>query len=243
MNLEAKILTSLTEIIKQAIESLREHVVAELHAFRKEIESLSCRLTALESDRVAGTDHHLAEQPHINDSSGTTESTKLTELESIVQTLSTKHEKIEREKEREKRKFNLLIGNVEEEELVSETSTESLVQDLFRNRLNLECMPQQALRIGKRNDSQKRLILVKMNSVSDKIMVLTAAKKLKGSNIYIREDLSVDERKRRKMMIVEMKKARNDGKRAYIRFSDGNLIVDGSVVEAPSTCTTPNHSQ
>ena len=116
---------------------------------------------------------------------------------------------------------------------MSETSTESLIQDLFRNRLNMECMLQQALRIGKRHDSQKRRILVKMNSVSDKIMVLKAVEKLNGFNIYICEDLSVDERKRRKMMIVEMNKARNDGKMAYIRFSDGNLIVDGSVVEAP----------
>ena len=73
-----------------------------------------------------------------------------------------------------------------------------------------------------------------MNSVADKIAVLKVSKHLKGSNIYIREDLSPNERRRRKVLVAEMKKGRDDGKRAYIRFSDGNLIVDGSVMEVPS---------
>ena len=167
----------------------------------------------------------------------TIESTKLEELESIVQSLSSKHEKIERDKEREKRKCNLLIGNIEEEELMSETSTESLVKDLFQNTLKLEFMPLQAVRISRKNDTTNRLILVKMNSMAEKIAVLKEAKHLRGTNTYIREDLSIDERKRRKILIDEMKKARKDGRRAYIRFSDGNLIVDGSVVEVTSTAT------
>ena len=228
--LEAKLLSSLREIIKQTIEFLREHVAVELCAFRKEIESVTGRVAALESVGAASCEP--AVQP--NNSNTTIESTKLEELESIVQSLSSKHEKIERDKEREKRKCNLLIGNIEEEELMSETSTESLV---FQNTLKLEFMPLQAVRIGRKNDTTNRLILVKMNSMAEKIAVLKEAKHLRGTNTYILEDLSIDERKRRKILIDEMKKARKDGRRAYIRFSDGNLIVDGSVVEVTSTAT------
>ena len=234
VELEAKLLSSLREIIKQTIESLREHVAVELCAFRKEIESVTGRVAALESVGAASCEP--AVQP--NNSNTTIESTKLEELESIVQSLSSKHEKIERDKEREKRKCNLLIGNIEEEELMSETSTESLVKDLFQNTLKLEFMPLQAVRIGRKNDTTNHLILVKMmNSMAEKIAVLKEAKHLRGTNTYIREDLSIDERKRRKILIDEMKKARKDGRRAYIRFSDGNLIVDGSVVEVTSTAT------
>ena len=145
-----------------------------------------------------------------------------------MQSLSSKHEKIERDKEREKRKCNLLIGNIAEEELVSDTTTKSLVEDLFQNKLKLELTPLQATRIGKKVDTKNRLILVKMNSMAEKIEVLKAAKLLKDTIIYIHEDLSFNERKRRKALVAEIKKAREDGKRAFIRFSDGNLMVDGA---------------
>ena len=85
------------------------------------------------------------------------------------------------------------------------------------------------------------MILVVMNSVADKIAVLKVFKHLKGSNIYIREDLSPKERRR--VLVAEMKKARDDDKRAYIRSSDWNLIVDGSVVEVPCTTDPLNLSQ
>ena len=50
------------------------------------------------------------------------------------------------------------------------------------------------------------LVRVVMNSVADKIAVLKVSKHLKGSNIYIREDLSPNERRRRKVLVAEMKK-------------------------------------
>ena len=96
---------------------------------------------------------------------------------------------------------------MDEEELMSETSAESLVKDLFQNTLKLEFMPLLAVRIGRNNDTKNLLILVKMNSMAEKTAVLKAAKHLRGTNTYIREDLSVDERKRRKILIAEIKKS------------------------------------
>ena len=43
------------------------------------------------------------------------------------------------------------------------------------------------------------------------------------------EDLSKRDREKRAMLVTAMKRARNEGKRAFIRFSDGELIVDGKI--------------
>jgi len=42
--------------------------------------------------------------------------------------------------------------------------------------------------------------------------------------------------------VEEMKKARADGKRAFIRFSDGKLIVDGKVTPPPPPVGSVNSS-
>ena len=86
-------LSYLREIIKQTIESLREHVAMELCAFRKEIESLTGRVAVLESVGAASFEP-VCHADQLNNSNTTTESAKLKELESIVQSLSSKHEKI-----------------------------------------------------------------------------------------------------------------------------------------------------
>ena len=109
--------------------------------------------------------------------------------------------------------------------------------------LNIESVPIKATRIGKRNPGKNCKILVVMNSVVDKITVLKVSKHLKGSNIYIRQDLSPNKWRRRRVMVAEMKRARDDSKRAYTRFSDGNLIVDGSVVGVPCTSDPLSLSQ
>ena len=201
------------------------------------------RVTALESDKMAGESVHHINHSLALDSSPPPRAEKIDELESTVKLLTSKHEQMERDKERKRRKCNLLIGNVEEEESESGSSTKSIVQEIFHGKLNIESVPIKATIIGKRSPDKNRMILVVMNSVADKITVLKVSKHLKGSNIYIREDLSSNERRRRRLMVAEMKKARDDGKRAYIKFSDGNLIVDGSVVVVPCTSDPLNVSQ
>ena len=43
------------------------------------------------------------------------------------------------------------------------------------------------------------------------------------------EDLSKRDREKRGMLVTAMKRARNEGKRALIRFSGGELIVNGKI--------------
>ena len=104
IELESKLLASLREVIKKTIKSLRDHIAAERHACRKEIESLTMRVTALESDKMAGESVHHINHSLALDSSPPPRAEEMVELESMVKSLTSKHEKMERDKERERRK-------------------------------------------------------------------------------------------------------------------------------------------
>ena len=106
-----------------------------------------------------------------------------------------------------------------------------VVNKLFNDTLKVHCKPSQVLRIGKRVRSTNRLVLVKMNSFKERLTILRAAKNLRGSNIFIMEDLSKSHRNRRKVLVEKLKQARSAGKKAFIRFTDGKLLVDGKVIE------------
>ena len=93
--------------------------------------------------------------------------------------------------------------------------------------MKIECAPLSAQRIGKKLHNKSRLILVKLDSAKEKINVLRAAKALKGSPIFIMEDLSREERKYRQKLVNEMKRERRGGNKAFIRFRDNKLIVNG----------------
>ena len=51
-------------------------------------------------------------------------------------------------------------------------------------------------------------MLVKMKSEQEKIQLLKKATALKGSNLYLAEDLTIDERKEWRLQVEEMKRAR-----------------------------------
>ena len=143
-----------------------------------------------------------------------------------------------REKEREKRKCNILLGNVPEGESLE--GDQDKVNAIFQRQFKVEFEVVQVRRIGKRNEAKPRLLLVKLKSIDDKIKLLRLAKALRGSDIYLMEDLSKADREARQKLVKAMKKARSEGKRAYIRFSDGKLIIDGIVFEA-TTDPNPEH--
>ena len=122
-------------------------------------------------------------------------------------------------------------------------STLETVKNIFEERMNVNLTPLHAGRLGKPKDGQKRLILVKMKSFEEKLHLLKKARLLNGSGIYLMEDMSIDERKKRRFLVNRMKKARSEGKRAYIRYTDGELIINGAVYSMneesnQSTCPT-----
>jgi len=141
---------------------------------------------------------------------------KLEELEVKVNSLTTKQACMEKERDRLQRKCNVIIGNLVEGGSASEDKKK--VSELLQDKLEADIIPLDVRRIGKKVEGKVRITLVKLRSEVDKIQLLKKANALKGSKLYLAEDLTIDERKERRRQVEEMKKARADGKRAFIRF-------------------------
>ena len=132
-----------------------------------------------------------------------------------------------------------MVGNVEEESDESVAKVQQKVEKVFKEYLRSDCKPMQSFRLGKKHAGKNRLIIVKLKSLDEKVKSLKAAKALRGTNLFIMEDLSKSERKQRQKLVNEMKRERSEGNKAFIRYRDGKLIVNGKVKEVVAT---PGHS-
>lgn len=77
-------------------------------------------------------------------------------------------------------------------------------------------------RLNNRNDAP---IIARFTFYKDRVKVMKAKYKLKGSKIFIGEDFSSRVREMRKLLIPHMKKARSEGKRVKMVFD--HLYIDG----------------
>ena len=61
------------------------------------------------------------------------------------------------------------------------------------------------------------------------MQLMKKGRSLRGSGTFLFQDLSKKEREKRKVLVTATKKARSEGKRVFITFSNGELIVNGKV--------------
>lgn len=133
--------------------------------------------------------------------------------------------------EREVRKKRIIIQGLAESDKEHQLELEEKVRVLLRDlevQINIENEIQEIARIGykKVNEQNKiRPVLIELGKLSKKWEILKAAKKLKGKPIWINEDYSTVVQKQRKILISQMKKEREAGKKAFVRFN--KLIVEG----------------
>jgi hypothetical protein len=127
------------------------------------------------------------------------------ELQSKVDLLASKEVLLEQEREKENRRCNVLLGNVPEQAGETFADVEDKVEGVFRDHLNIACCTSRVRRLGKQQEGKNRLILVTLQTKDDRVTVLRAAKALRGSEIFLMEDLSKLERERRRRLVAEMK--------------------------------------
>ena len=247
--LESQLAATVKGIVEQVISNLKENMQKEVQALKCTIVTLTRRLSDLEEKLYSANDttgqSNQNEVPESNtfpvrenvDLNADKHQQKLQLLQSQVQSLTMQQKKIVKEKEREKRKCNVLLGNVEERR--SESAVETVMR-IFKDKLNIDLSPVNAMRLGKFKVGQKRLLLVKMRNFDEKLTLLKKGKLLSGSGLFLAEDMSKEERKIRKIQVSEMKKARCEGKKAFIRFLDGELIVDGKPHKVTPDCDPPS---
>lgn len=148
------------------------------------------------------------------------------DVESVTKTVIPLHEKLDYI-EGQSRRNNVIIDGIKESEGEKWSDSEDKVRKLLKEKLKLDPLKieiERAHRTGRIPSSTRpRPIVVKFLRFKDKLEVLSNAKALKGTNIYINEDFPEAVRLKRKELLPAMKAAREKGDIAYLRYD--KLIV------------------
>lgn len=83
--------------------------------------------------------------------------------------------------------------------------------------LDKEIQIREAFKIG--NGEKENVILVKLNSMDDKRVILERKNKLKGTSVYVDEDLTKIERDKQRAIRVWAKNGREKGQFEKVGFS------------------------
>ena len=123
------------------------------------------------------------------------------------------------------RRNNLRISGIQEQ-AGGETweQTASKVSKLLEDKLQLPSVNlERAHRVGPSTTSHPRAIVVRFEKFSDREATMRNAKKLKGTGVYINEDLCPASMEIKKNQFPLMKQAKSDGKIAFFRHT--RLII------------------
>ena len=158
-------------------------------------------------------------------------SLKIDESEKLSNSLQIKQAQIEDHT----RKKNIRIEGISESKQENWEQTQVKVQELLNSKLELNNVKVDfAHRINrKQNRSGPRPIIARLMHDSDKDKAMRNSWKLKGSQVYINEDLSEFTLQKRKDLMTEMKNARQAGKIAY--FKKEKLIIKDRKPTLPRT--------
>lgn len=122
------------------------------------------------------------------------------------------------------RRKNLHISGLEERPGENWEQTTTKVTKLLEENLNLRNVElERAHRMGQPRDHHSRPVIVRFNKYSDREAVRRNAVKLRGTRIYINEDLCQASQAIRKEKMPLLKQARSEGKLAY--FNHTRLVI------------------
>ena len=143
---------------------------------------------------------------------------------SIPRDFSELHERVRILEDRSKSK-NLRITGLNELHNENMEQTTHAVQKLVAEKLGQQNVRvKTAFRIGKQNgSSSSREIVAHLSSEQDKTACLKSGRKLKGSNVYVNDDVSYATLQIRKAKLPELKRKREEGLIAY--FSGAQIIT------------------
>lgn len=123
------------------------------------------------------------------------------------------------------RRKNLRISGIEERS-GGETweQTAATVGSLLEEKLQMPGLQlERAHRVGIRQDSRPRTIVARFNRFCDREAVMRNAKKLRGTNIFLNDDLCAASQAIKNSQLPSLKEAKAQGKIAYFRHT--RLII------------------
>ena len=224
---ESKITTiekSVTEVqcCERKLNDTVNKVEAQFDHFRKSVESLiKEHKTSLSEFTPAGVTNPEASISQTNDS--------LTQIATTI--LSEQHEK-------ERRQLNLIVHNFQESSSESPQSRKqediAKATSVLKEYLGINCTITNALRLGKKTQSEKpRLLKITVSNVADKKAILRNKVQLcKESNpphikkIFVTPDLTPAEQKKNKKLREELAHLNKDGRKFIIK--NGVIVQRGT---------------
>lgn len=135
------------------------------------------------------------------------------------------------------RRKNLRISGISEQQ-GGETweETAKIVSDLLECKMELLSMKmERTYRTGLITASQPRTVVARFERFGDREAVIRNARKLKGTGIYINEDLCLASLELKKSQFPLMKKAREEGKIAFFRHT--RLIIKERTAQRSRTAS------
>lgn len=122
------------------------------------------------------------------------------------------------------RRKNLRISGLEEQQNETWEQTATAVTSLLESKLQLPgIVLERAHRVGPRQDTKPRTIVARFNRYGDREAAMRRGKHLKGTNIFLNEDLSSASLAVRNAQLPMYKQAKADGKIAFFRHT--KLII------------------
>ncbi|KAH6933125.1 hypothetical protein HPB50_012321 [Hyalomma asiaticum] len=133
------------------------------------------------------------------------------------------------------RRSNLLFFGIEDDAKEDWTATENKITDFCSEKLDIVAGSIQfdrAHRLGKFSDTKRRPVITKLTYYKDKERILANARKLKGSDFYIREDFSLSTRQARQKLIEHAKTLKKPFKLSVDRLRIGGKTYAYDVTSA-----------
>lgn len=173
--------------------------------------------------------------------------TKLVTMEADNKNMDVRMEKQEKKVDtldKNAKKRNLVIYGIPEKEGELYTDIFNIVMDLMNQRMGINLKPQELddfFRIGKRGNTQKvRPILLKMVSYWKKREILSQTVKLKGTKIFIANDLTTEEAEEMKQLRIEKRELQSKGHQVTIKGKQ--LVIDGKIRSKTTRGIIPIHN-
>lgn len=179
---------------------------------------------------------------------------ELTKLKAENQVIKYENEKLRKEiyiqnrkielMEREIRGKNLVIFGVEETEDESPETQQQKVEEIIK-KTGIEISPKidiaEIRRIGQRGVNKNRPIKIEMINGNRRDDILRSTRHLKNTTWRIDEDYPKDIQIQRKQLVKYMKLARDQGKRATIKYN--RLIINGEAYDIEDVERWEKHGQ
>ena len=116
------------------------------------------------------------------------------------------------------RRNNLRVDGMIESERENWEVTEEKVRSLFREQLNIseDIEIDRAHRVGRWDKNKPRTVILRCHSYKQKVEIQRAAKKLKGTGVYINDDYSNETLQIRKELLKTARELKLQGKGAKV---------------------------